>query len=276
MMRSRRPLRPILIGATVALLFSAPAVAAVHLWEITEAYTNADGTIQFIEFFTAFNLENSTNGVPLTSNSTSGFTLTGNLVGNTMNTTFLVATSGLAAVSGFAPDFVMPDNFIAVTGGDILTLVTADTVNFGSGLLPTDGVGSLTFSVSGIPTPSANNSPRNFAGQTVSLNVPPLVPSNVFVDFSAGAGGFGTQVLPFGSLQEAIDVASAGATINLMSGTTTDTFSGVMFPVISKELTLVKIPGGGTVIIGASARTEDRSGFQSRPFVPRSSRSGAP
>ena len=270
----KKHLRPILVGATVALLFSTRALAAVHLWNITEVYTNADGTIQFIEFFTTAGTETQTNGTSLTSNSTTNYTLTGNLSGNTSNQHFLVATSGFAALSGAVPpDFVMPDNFIAVTGGDTLNFGGFDIFTIGSGLLPTDGVLSLNRNLT-----TGQNSPTNFAGTTghIDLSIPPLDPDDVYVDFSVGSGGSGAEGAPFNSLQDAIDAANAAATINLKSGTTTDTFSGVMFPVISKELTLVKIPGGGTVIIGASARTENRSGFRSRPIAPRSSRSAAP
>ena len=48
---------PKLFGRLVALalliVFSIPAHAAFHLWQITKAYSNADGTVQFIEL-TAF------------------------------------------------------------------------------------------------------------------------------------------------------------------------------------------------------------------------------
>lgn len=275
----KKHLRPILVGATVALLFSTRALAAVHLWDITEVYTNADGTIQFIEFFTTAGTETQTNGTSLTSNSTTNYTLTGNLSGNTSNQHFLVATSGFAALSGaVTPDFVMPNNFIAVAGADTLNFGGFNTFSFGSGVLPTDGVLSLNRNFAAVTITTGQNSPTNFAGTAghIDLSIPPLDPDDVYVDFSVGSGGSGAEGAPFNSLQDAIDAANAAATINLKSGTTTDTFSGVMFPAISKELTLVKIPGGGTVIIGASARTENRSGFRSRPIAPRSSRSAAP
>ena len=270
-MLSRRPLHPILLGATVALLFSTRALAAFHLWDINEVYTNADGTIQFIEFTTVFTGENFLMGERFTSNS-SQFIFPNDLVGSTANKKFLIATFGFAALPGaVTPDYVMPDNFIAVTGGDTLTLVNvivnADQITFGPGVLPTNGVDSLDRTTMN-PIP---NSPTNFAGQTGST----LVPTNVFVDFSAGSGGFGTAVLPFGTLQEAINAAAPPATINLKAGTTTEIFSGGS--AISDALTLVKIPGGGSVIIGGpSARTENRSGFRSKPIAPISSRSGAP
>ena len=274
----RQGLRRVLIAATVALLFSTRALAAFHLWEFNEIYTNADGTIQFIEFTTDTGGENFLEGIRLISNSTTGYTLPCcDLVGDTANQKFLVATSGFAALSGITPDYVMPDNFIAVTGGDTLTLrsvsLLADTISFESGILPTNGVGSLSFSMIGTPTPSTNNSPTNFAGQTGSV----LVPTNVFVDFSAGSGGFGTEVLPFGTLQEALDVVEPPATINLEPGPYNETFSG---PGISDTDTLTLInnaPGEGSVIIGAPlARTENRSGFRSKPIASTSTRSGAP
>lgn len=244
-----------------SLLFPTRALAAFHLWDFSEVYSNADGTIQFIEFTTFSSSETQVAGRSLTSNSTTGYTLPCcNLVGSTSNRKFLVATSAFAALSGaVTPDFVMPDNFIAVTGGDTLTLVGADFFTFGSGLLPVDGVLSLNKNLT-----TGTNSPTNFAGQTGEVNVPPLDTNDVFVDFGAGSGGFGTQVLPFDTLQDALDiVAGPSPQISLEPGSTTETFSAGSS--ISTALTLINL-GDDPVTIGAApeALTNDRSGFITR------------
>lgn len=274
----KRHLRPILIGATIALLFSTRALALFHFADIVEIYSNADGTIQFIEMRMTSNSQNLLTGHDFTSNGKT-FPIPTNLSSTaTLNKNWLMATSGFAALPGaVTPDYIIPDNFFSISG-DTLTLVGGvnpdSSVTFGLNVLPIDGL--LSMNASGA---TATNSPTNFAEQTgeIDLSVPPLDPNDVYVDFSVGSGGSGAEGAPFNSLQDAIDAANAAATINIKSGTTTDTFSGVMFPAISKELTLVKIPGVGSVIIGApSARRENRSGFRSKPIAPRSSRSVAP
>ncbi len=77
-----------------------------------------------------------------------------------------------------------------------------------------------------------------------------LDPDNVFVDFLSSLPEFGSQVLPFANLQDAIAEANPGATINLEPGTSTEIFAGVT--AVSKPLTLLNSsPGDGVVQIGA-------------------------
>src|SRR5262245_35473921 len=49
-----------MVGATLA--FAPQARAAFHLWDITEIYTNASGTLQFIEMRNLNDNENFVNG----------------------------------------------------------------------------------------------------------------------------------------------------------------------------------------------------------------------
>ena len=196
----RQGLRRILFGTTLALLLSTRAIALFHFVDIVEIYSNADGTIQFIEMKMTSNSQNLLAGHDFTSNAKT-FAIPTNLSGTaTLNKNWLMATSGFAALPGaVTPDYLIPDNFFSFSG-DTLTLVDGvnlnSSVTFGLNDLPIDGVLFMNASFA-----TAANTPTNFAGETgTGINVPPLVADNVFVDFDAGAGGFGTELLPFRTL----------------------------------------------------------------------------
>src|SRR6058998_4042174 len=112
-----RPLISWAAAAAVVLLFSsAPAVGGVHLWRISEIFSNSDGTIQFIEMTTCCGSaggEIFLSGQVLSSNSHS-FTFPSNLTMATANKHLLLATSGYAALPGApAPDYIIADNFFS-------------------------------------------------------------------------------------------------------------------------------------------------------------------
>jgi hypothetical protein len=163
--------------------WSAGAAAAVHLWKINEVYSNADGTIQYIELTTSFDFQNIFSGTSLTSTNgtaTQSVTFNQNTSTATANKTYLIGTPGFAALNLVTPDFTIPAGFLYLTNG---------TVNFGSfdsatyTSLPTDGTTSLnraSFVSSSIAT-QAVNSPKNFAGQmgTIMSATVPGMPLNV-------------------------------------------------------------------------------------------------
>lgn len=164
----RCPRRQVLSGgiAVVFLLtFSSPAMAVFHFWDINEVFSSADGTIQFIEFHTFSDGQHLLGGHDLTSNGKS-FTFPSHLASGTANKTFLVATSGFQSLAGaVAPDYTIPDNFFSVSG-DTITLVGADSLTFGAGDLPTDGVTSIDDTLT-----EMTNSPKNYAGESGSIGV---------------------------------------------------------------------------------------------------------
>ena len=145
------------------------AQASFHKWEITELFSNADGSIQFIELFTPDDDQELLNTDPdvaqLSSTSTDGSST--NLMASfpndlpsalTANKSFLIATAGFQGLAGaVTPDYIMSDGFLFTGGG---------TVDFGPGVsevihgvLPTDGI--LSLNAVGI---TGTNSPTNFAG----------------------------------------------------------------------------------------------------------------
>lgn len=163
-------LRSAPLAALVGLALAVnPARATFHLWDIVEAYSNFDGSVQFVEMFDASNFENQMAGRQLKSSSHT-FTIPANLTTTaTANHRLLFATDGFAALAGgVTPDFVIPQNFFSVSG-DTLNFANVDVKTFAS--IPTDGLMSLNYSGS---TPNiAANTPTNFANDSGSVNLPP-------------------------------------------------------------------------------------------------------
>jgi hypothetical protein len=177
----------LLFAFGAALAVPRPASAFGHLWEISEVFSNADGTVQFIEMSSESTGENAMSRMFLRSSGTAQeFHFPSNLVGDTADRHLLVATAAFAAEPGaVTPDFVVQDGFLR-TEGDTLTFwseaqpggiygggappIVWDTYAFGVGQLPIDGIHSIhrDHDVAAI----APNSPTNFAGQTGGLAVP--------------------------------------------------------------------------------------------------------
>lgn len=152
------------VGLAAAMITS-PAQAAFHLWTIREIYTDASGSLQFIELFTSSSGQSVVNSQSISVVGGNTFTLPNSgLAGNTANRALLFGTAGLQAAGGPVPDYIIPNNFLFLGGG---------TVNFfgaNSGpytALPTDGNLSRTWTGG-----NAVNSPQNYAGTVGHVVVP--------------------------------------------------------------------------------------------------------
>ena len=177
----------------IAILFAAlalPANATFHLWYINEIYSNADGSVQYIELKAAASGQQFIKGH--TMRSTSGgnshsYTIPTDLPGDSAEggydpggygyggggdvtyKTFLIATQGFAALNLVAPDYVVPNGFIFRDGGTLNWGEGSDT--FTHGALPTDSR-----SLSRDRTPQAT-SPMNFAGAFAQVPASSAAPS---------------------------------------------------------------------------------------------------
>ena len=166
------------LAASLALLSSAHG--AFHLYDIQEIFSNADGSIQFIELFTADSGQEFLSGhtlrleqiTPASTLNTFNFS---NGPAPTNNRTLLIGTASLTAL-GVTPDFIIPAGFLTTSG-------TNKRVNFAEGTdvvniatLPFDGVQSLNGLINNSsPTASSINAqatPRNHAGQTITIPEP--------------------------------------------------------------------------------------------------------
>ncbi|HEY6563698.1 MAG TPA: PEP-CTERM sorting domain-containing protein, partial [Pirellulaceae bacterium] len=135
------------------------ASAAFHLWDIREVYTNASGSVQFIELFTTSNSQEFLAGQTITTGAHT-FTFPGNSPAPTMNRSLLLATAGFTALAGVTPNFTIISQFFNPAGDTINFAGGFDIVTFASA--PTDGVRSLNYPGAVV----ALNSPTNFAGTT--------------------------------------------------------------------------------------------------------------
>jgi hypothetical protein len=158
--------RLIVLATVVGLAVAATAQAGHHLWDFTEIYSNASGTIQYIELFTA---DNNEQGVGPFNVTAGGHTV--NFVTNlptalTANTWILIATPKFAGLPGaITPDYILPqENFFPTGGGTMNYAGGADIWNYGT--VPTNG--ELALQRNGT---SASNTPRNFNGGSGHVNL---------------------------------------------------------------------------------------------------------
>ena len=165
-------LRALLCMLGAVLTF--PAGATFHTFDIEQLYSNADGSIQFIELKEedGANGQNLFAGHTLTSTqsaTTRTFVFPGNLPsGNTANRSVLIATPGFAALGLIAPDYVMPAGFLFTNGGTV-NFAGVDFITYAA--LPTDGVAALKRNGT-----TSQNLATNFAGATATVAAgPPTV-----------------------------------------------------------------------------------------------------
>ena len=169
------------VAALAALLAAGGARASFHTFAIESIYSNADGTVQFVVLreTQGFPGENLWSGHSFTSThagATKTFPFATNLPSNqTGHKAVLLASQGFAALNLIAPDYVLPNGFLATDGGT-LNYAGVDTVTYGP--LPTDGASAITRTGAGAP-----NVATNFAGATAV--VPPL-PDVVVEFYNAG------------------------------------------------------------------------------------------
>jgi len=166
-----RILRTVLC-ALVMLSGVVPAWSGVHLWRVKEIFSNADGTVQFIELATCCGstTENSLATRQVTSLSNS-FVISSNVSGSTLNKHLLLATADFAALPGApTPDYIIPAQFFS-TASDTITFAIYDSLIFSTGMLPADGSTSLNKDPDDTSdtTFTAVNSPTNYSGQTGSV-----------------------------------------------------------------------------------------------------------
>jgi hypothetical protein len=177
------------MGLALAVLIQ-PAHAAFHLWQVKEVFSNADGSVQFIEMFSSFSGQNSMSGQTLTANSDGNIkTFTFPSILSTSNAgSLLIATSGFGSLAGVTPDFTFSQSTTAISGSFFNPNATnlsftfsgnGDTVAFPGATLPKDGIHSLTdANAHDLPTAttaisSGVNSPTNLLGNSGSVNLAP-------------------------------------------------------------------------------------------------------
>jgi hypothetical protein len=164
-----------LVAVAVSIVATtSPTQAAHHLWKFAQVFSNASGSVQFIQLQCPEAGENSIGAFGITSNGGHPFSFATDLPSgsSTANSWVLVATSNFASQPGaIMPDYILPVSNFFSTGGDTLTYANgADTWTFGT--VPTDGVHSLMRSGA-----TATNALTNFVGKTGSVNLASPMPA---------------------------------------------------------------------------------------------------
>jgi hypothetical protein len=172
-------------GLVAAGLITTPALAGSHTWDIIEVFSNADGSIQYIELAeqNGGSGELFLSGHTVSSESTGKvFTFPANLTGSSSFKHLLLATTEFAALPGApTPDYTISEGFFN-PAGDTLHYHVYDTWAFGA--IPTDCMNSFN-RVGGI----AANTPENYASVIGSVDC--SAPAGCASDIT-GPGGLGT------------------------------------------------------------------------------------
>jgi len=163
---TRQPLR---IAGIIFGVAATTALGGRHTWDVNEVFSNADGSIQFVELREANGTPGETGvGGQVVSSDVAGkmFTIPSNVVAPTTNKHLLLATASFAALPGApTPDHIIPPGSLPFfsLSGDTVRYGAFDALSFGA--VPTDGVMSM--NDGGIV---AANSPTNYAGDTGSVD----------------------------------------------------------------------------------------------------------
>ena len=150
------------------LLLAVSAEASHHSWRFSEAYSNTDGTLQFVEMVSnADGHDKITCCRVVAGNKMTGvdtpYSFPQNLpTSSTNGKSMLLATATFEATYGITPDYIIPDNFLTVTSGDVFY---NDTLSWDN--LPTDGVNSLQ-KIGGQLVEQAAT-PQNFSGDEITI-----------------------------------------------------------------------------------------------------------
>lgn len=195
-----------MVGVTLP---AAVAHAGAHTWDVNEVFSNADGTIQFIELREANGTPNEVGlgGKVISADGTGRtFTIVGNVAAPTTNRHFLLATQSFADLPGApTPDRIIPPSSLPFfnLAGDTVRYATLDAWAFGA--VPTDGLNSMNRTGTAVRP----NSPTNYAGQSGSVDLSGPAPGDFdgdgdvdlddflnFADCLAGADAVPAPTLP--------------------------------------------------------------------------------
>lgn len=161
-------------GLTLLLSFALPrpASAKSHLWKFKEIFSNAEGSVQYVEMDVldpSGTGEWETLGRALSSGSQTYIIPIDLPQQNTFQRSMLFATPAFANLPGApTPDFVIPPRFFDPAGDEIRYRFTFDIFSFAGGELPTNGQHALQRSDRSTPL----NSPENFAGVEATIDAP--------------------------------------------------------------------------------------------------------
>lgn len=159
---------PIVAAATMG-----SALADFDQWQINELFSNAEGTVQYIELQSAASNQGSLSGLTLVATDISGqqqntLEISSNLAGDTLGKKLLFATQSFVQSTGLSADFEIEDGFLFTEGGSLDFANGASVISYQASQLAKNGVQSM----SGALLPQQSD-PTNYSGLTATPN-PPL------------------------------------------------------------------------------------------------------
>ena len=241
--------------AIVLLVSAGTARATFHLWQLNEIYSNADGTVQFIELATSAGGQEFLGGHTITSSqgaTTHSFTFPSDLPGDTAGKTFLIGTTGFAALGLVTPDYIVPNGFLFTTNGSV-NFAGVDSVSWTA--LPVDGVMSIDrFGAMAI------NSPKNFAGVTASVPGPSVGQASAAGGVLATFASRGT-VTPTATLYGGFTIVNSSVLYIAVRGPSLKTLGATQNPLDLPNLRVYDASGkdllsnanGGVAVSGCSS-----------------------
>ncbi len=160
-----------IITWAVVTLFGQSASASFHLWQIAEMYSNANGTVQYVELTTFASGQQFVSGHQVTASQNGAahsFIIPADLPGDSSNRKFLIGTQGFANLGIVTPDYVVTNGFLFQPNGSV-NFAGVDVVTYNA--LPSDGVSALDRAGNAVV-----NAPTNFAGATGTIGAPQAAP----------------------------------------------------------------------------------------------------
>ena len=171
----------IAMSALALQLVASSGSAGIHTWDVSEVFSDASGTIQYVELveFNGTAGEVNVGNGQITSGAGTYSWSNGAVTGPTSNKFYLIATPGFAALPGApTPDATMMPNSFVNVAGDSIAFGTYDTCV--TPALPTDGSTAYNCKSSS----NVANSPTNYAGVTGSVTVvaaPTMAPTAMWL-----------------------------------------------------------------------------------------------
>src|SRR5262245_7186388 len=178
----------ILVAVALLVLSPVAAIAGIHTWRVGEVFSNADGTIQFVELVESGggNFETGVSNGGVSSNAgPKNFNWSSTPVANTAFKRYLVGSQTFANLTGAPPvDAIMPLSvlpFFFQPSADTVNFLVYDSCIFAA--IPTNGLGSRNCESD---TNQTANSPTNYAGAAGSV-IASLAPG-LIDNFQNGTG----------------------------------------------------------------------------------------
>ncbi len=138
-------------ASLILTLACAPSLqAAVEQWAIFEAFTNAEGDVQFVELLSPTDVQSDLPSVALSSFDSEGNLIASVLLENdslleSTNTNVLFATQSFVDNTGLEADQIIPDGFLPTDGGRVEFADGVAFLNLVVGQVPLNGEQSIGF-----------------------------------------------------------------------------------------------------------------------------------